>query len=265
MNFNYDDPWFRELMEEATEIWLPTASELTRKGTPEEIASTPIRIDPAKFSKAHEEFDQYLTQTTTGFEAYQQKPVEFGYDFFGETYTDDVQDLMISVRDNRATIARSANATGNRRFAFDAYRRLINMFGDVVMGVDHEHFEKEFTRLKATYGAHDDTDVPTEGIVQLIDGLLIQDRRVTVKALAAEVGVSVGSVHTIMMERLNMRKVCTQWVPHSLQPQQEASQMAHCLDHLQRYAREGNAFLARVVTGDESWCHHFEPESKRLQ
>ena len=39
--------------------------------------------------------------------------------------------------------------------------------------------------------------------------------------------------------------------------------MAHCIDHLQRYAREGNEFLARVVAGDDSWCHHFETESKR--
>ena len=39
--------------------------------------------------------------------------------------------------------------------------------------------------------------------------------------------------------------------------------MAHCIDHLQHYAREGNEFLARGVAGDESWCHHFEPESKQ--
>ena len=69
-----------------------------------------------------------------------------------------------------------------------------------------------------------------------------------------EIGLSVGSVHTIMTERLSWRKVCAQWVSHSLQPQQEACRMAHCTDHLQRYAREGNEFLAWVVPGDESWC-----------
>ena len=83
------------------------------------------------------------------------------------------------------------------------------------------------------------------------------------KAVAAEVGLSIGSVHTIVTERLNWRKVSAQWVPHSLQPQQEACRMAHCIDHLQHYAREGNKFLARVVVGNESWCHHFEPESKQ--
>ncbi|MBX3359167.1 MAG: pyruvate, phosphate dikinase [Phycisphaeraceae bacterium] len=60
-----------------------------------------------------------------------------------------------------------AKVTGNRRFAYDAYRRLINMFGDVVMGVDHHHFEQEFDRLKAKCKAIDDTDVPEEGIVEL--------------------------------------------------------------------------------------------------
>ena len=103
----------------------------------------------------------------------------------------------------------------------------------------------------------------TDDIVQLVDGFVTQHCRVTVKAVAAEVRSNVRSVHTIMTKRLNWHKVCAQWVPHSLQPQQEACVMAHCIDHLQCYAREGNEFLARVVAGDESWCHHFEPEAKR--
>ena len=103
----------------------------------------------------------------------------------------------------------------------------------------------------------------TDDVVQLDNRLVTQDRRVTVKGVAAEVELSVGSVHTIMTERLNWSKVWAQWMPHSLQPQQEACRMTHCIDHLQRYVREGNEFLARVVAGDESWCHHFEPDSKR--
>ena len=34
----------------------------------------------------------------------------------------------------------------------------------------------------------------------------------------------------------------------------------HCIDHQQRYPREGNEFLARMVAGDKFMCHHFEPE-----
>jgi histone-lysine N-methyltransferase SETMAR len=36
-----------------------------------------------------------------------------------------------------------------------------------------------------------------------------------------------------------------------------------CQEHLDRHAREGDAFLHRTVTGDESWVYHYEPESKR--
>ncbi len=61
-----------------------------------------------------------------------------------------------------------ASATKNPRFALDAYRRLINMFGDVVMGVDHHHFEHAFDNIKSKYGAREDTQVPTEGLKELV-------------------------------------------------------------------------------------------------
>ncbi|HZW07947.1 MAG TPA: pyruvate, phosphate dikinase [Phycisphaerales bacterium] len=59
--------------------------------------------------------------------------------------------------------------TKNKRFAYDAYRRLINMFGDVVMGVGHHKFEEAFKHIKAKYKAATDNDVPTEGIVELCE------------------------------------------------------------------------------------------------
>jgi pyruvate,orthophosphate dikinase len=68
---------------------------------------------------------------------------------------------------NDKSVAGIAKATGNERFAYDAYRRLINMYGDVVCGVDHEHFEKAFDKIKTKYKAKLDTDVPTEGMKQL--------------------------------------------------------------------------------------------------
>ncbi|MEO1008266.1 MAG: pyruvate, phosphate dikinase [Planctomycetota bacterium] len=62
-----------------------------------------------------------------------------------------------------------ARVTGNRRFAYDAYRRLINMFGDVVMGVGHEVFERAFDKIKLKYNAKTDNDVPEQGIVELAE------------------------------------------------------------------------------------------------
>lgn len=62
-----------------------------------------------------------------------------------------------------------AKATGNPRFAYDAYRRLINMFGDVVMEIEHDHFEEAFDKIKAKYNVKQDTDVPAEGLKELCD------------------------------------------------------------------------------------------------
>ncbi len=78
-----------------------------------------------------------------------------------------MMDTILNLGLNDDSVEGLAQSTDNRRFAFDAYRRLINMFGDVVMGVDHEHFEKAFDAVKAKYKVSKDTDVPGEGLEEL--------------------------------------------------------------------------------------------------
>lgn len=105
----------------------------------------------------------------------------------GKKFGDTKMPLLVSVRSGAAismpgmmntilnlglndeSVTGLANATGKKRFAYDSYRRLINMFGDVVCGVDHEHFEAAFDKIKAKFGAKDDNDVPLEGMVALCD------------------------------------------------------------------------------------------------
>ncbi len=105
----------------------------------------------------------------------------------GKTFGDDESPLLVSVRSGAAvsmpgmmntilnlglndeSVEGLAASTDNRRFAFDAYRRLINMYGDVVMGVEHEFFEEAFDKIKKKYKSKLDTDVPTEGMVELCD------------------------------------------------------------------------------------------------
>jgi pyruvate,orthophosphate dikinase len=70
---------------------------------------------------------------------------------------------------NDAATEGLAKATRNERFAYDAYRRLINMFGDVVMGMEHETFEHAFDKVKAKYKVTEDTDVPAEGLKLLCE------------------------------------------------------------------------------------------------
>jgi len=70
---------------------------------------------------------------------------------------------------NDESVVGLAKATDNLRFAYDAYRRLINMYGDVVCGIDHQYFEHAFDKVKAKYKAAADTDVPAEGMIELCE------------------------------------------------------------------------------------------------
>jgi pyruvate, orthophosphate dikinase len=105
----------------------------------------------------------------------------------GKKFGDPANPLLVSVRSGAAAsmpgmmdtilnlgltdqaVEGLAKSTGNRRFAFDAYRRLINMFGDVVMGVNHELFEEAFSKIKNKHKVTLDTEVPEQGIVDLCD------------------------------------------------------------------------------------------------
>ena len=61
-----------------------------------------------------------------------------------------------------------AKKTGNVRFAYDGYRRLIDMFGSVVMGVEHELFEHELHHLKEARGVQLDTDLSGDDLKELV-------------------------------------------------------------------------------------------------
>ena len=105
----------------------------------------------------------------------------------GKKFGDDKNPLLVSVRSgaavsmpgmmdtvlnlglNDAGVDGLNDMSGSARFAFDAYRRLINMFGDVVMGVDHHSFEAEFDRIKAKYGVKNDNDLDAGGMAELVE------------------------------------------------------------------------------------------------
>ncbi len=67
-----------------------------------------------------------------------------------------------------AAVEGLAKKTGNPRFAYDGYRRLIDMFGSVVMGVDHEHFEHELAALKKERGVKLDTELSADDLKALV-------------------------------------------------------------------------------------------------
>ena len=58
---------------------------------------------------------------------------------------------------------------GNARFAFDSYRRLMQMFGEVVEGIDGHRFESALASLKQKRGVQHDTDLSADDLRELVE------------------------------------------------------------------------------------------------
>ncbi len=67
-----------------------------------------------------------------------------------------------------ASVEGLARKTGNVRFAYDSYRRLIDMFGSTAMGLEHEHFEHELHSMKVAKGVKLDTDLTADDLKELV-------------------------------------------------------------------------------------------------
>ncbi len=79
-----------------------------------------------------------------------------------------MMDTVLNLGLNDQTVVAHANNTQNPRFAWDCYRRFIQMFSNVVLGLDMHRFEHELTAAKARCGAQSDAEIPAEALQQLV-------------------------------------------------------------------------------------------------
>lgn len=79
-----------------------------------------------------------------------------------------MMDTVLNLGLTDETVKGLAKASGDERFAYDSYRRFIQMYSDVVMGVKHENFEHALTALKDKKGYKSDTDMTVDDLKELI-------------------------------------------------------------------------------------------------
>ena len=106
-------------------------------------------------------------------------------------------------------------------------------------------------------------DVSTPEAVQAVEDLIKSDRRVTLDEIATNLDISHGTVYAIVREKLRFSKVSCRWVPKMLTDDHKMQRLMASRASLRRYRKEGDVFLSRIVTTDETWVFHYEPESKR--
>ncbi len=80
-----------------------------------------------------------------------------------------MMDTVLNLGLNDETVAGLAQKSGDRRFAYDSYRRFITMYSDVVLGVGHEHFEELLDHHKERRGYSLDTELTADDWAELVE------------------------------------------------------------------------------------------------
>src|SRR3954471_5681009 len=80
-----------------------------------------------------------------------------------------MMETVLNVGLNDQSVRGLAKQAGNERFAFDSYRRLIQMFGKTVLGIDGEHFEGALEEAKKANGTENDLDLDAEDLRRLVE------------------------------------------------------------------------------------------------
>ena len=90
----------------------------------------------------------------------------------------------------------------------------------------------------------------------------MNDRRLSVYFIAESVGISIGSAHSILRQNLMMKKVSARWVPRMFSDVQKVDRAETSTSLLSLFNKNPDNFISKFVTVDETWLHHFDPESK---
>ncbi|UYV72620.1 hypothetical protein LAZ67_10000082 [Cordylochernes scorpioides] len=80
--------------------------------------------------------------------------------------------------------------------------------------------------------------------------MIQNDRHISIRVISAGLNLS-------------YEKNCTRWFPRLLTKEIKGKRLNACKELLERYEIEGEGFIDRIMTGDESWIHHHIPDSKR--
>lgn len=131
-----------------------------------------------------------------------------------------MMDTVLNLGLNDETVVGLANQTGNERFAQDAYRRFIQMYGRIVMGIDGEMFEEKLEEIKKGKAVSQDTDLDAD------------DLRKVVGAFKRIVGSETGSGFTsdpLDQLKLAVSAVFMSWMGDRAKVYREAKKIPHDL------------------------------------
>jgi len=98
-------------------------------------------------------------------------------------------------------------------------------------------------------------------IIDQIHKLILGDCRISAKSIAEQLGISHERVGSIIHEDLDMQKLSAKWVLKCLNANQKRQWCKSSELLLEFFRRDPNDFLSQLVTMDETWLYHYDPET----
>ncbi|XP_067120045.1 protein GVQW3-like [Centruroides vittatus] len=147
------------------------------------------------------------------------------------------------------TICKIQQAFGDDAMSNTRIKEWYNCFKDGCTSVDSE------LRSGTPSTSQNDT------VIEQVQTLVMVDHHITVRELANETRVSIGSVHSILTKDLGMKRVSVKFLPKLLTVEQKQRRLEIAQDMLDNVSSNPN-FLNNVITGYESWVYGYDPETK---
>jgi len=151
--------------------------------------------------------------------------------------------------------------------ATETYQLLQQAYGEDEMGRTQvfdwfRRFKEGRTSVESDPRSGRPSTSRNEELIAKVRTIFRNNRRLTVREIADDCGISVGSCDAILTDDLHMKRLCAKFVPRLLTHDQREQSQKIARDLFERLC-EDVQFLKNVVTGDESWVYGYDPETKQ--
>ena len=154
-----------------------------------------------------------------------------------------------------------------RKTATETYQLLRQAYGEDAMGRTQvfdwfRQFKEGRTSVESNSRSGRPSTSRNEEMIAKVPTIVRNNRRLTVREIADDCGISAGSCDAILTDDLHMKRVCAKFVLRMLTDDQ-CEQCQKIASDLLEHSCEDEQFCKNIVTGDKSWVYRYDPETKQ--